>query len=76
MEEVSTKQRKDLISEAVHVLAPLWKGEPLDGDETENVAIELLIGLDLANGNITESEAAERLKEWVELGKVGVRDVV
>ena len=40
----------------------LWHDEPLDGDETENIAKIILAKLDYANGNITEKEYMELVK--------------
>jgi hypothetical protein len=44
-------------------------GEPLDGDETEQLARLFWIELDLRQGNITEEESRERLA-LIEKGEV------
>ena len=39
------------IEQFIHSIKDLWKGEPLDGDETEDITNKILIELDYINAN-------------------------
>ena len=39
------------IHQFIYSIRDLWKDEPLDGDETESIAQQVLQALDIENGN-------------------------
>ena len=51
---VESETVESAIEEFVKKISNIWKDEPLDGDETESIAFQILDNLDRRNGNIVD----------------------
>jgi len=47
-------------------ISHLWQDEPLDGDETEDIAAVVHARLDMENGNITPMEYYEEVQSLID----------
>jgi hypothetical protein len=51
MNKIEKEEVWDILNKAVMEIGKVWGGEPLDGDETEDISKAFLDMLDTNNGN-------------------------